>query len=108
MKLKAFFIIFKGFSVIKNCLKPQSAPLRKTEIKLGLLTKIDMLLRLLLAQKIIFLKYLELESHNYIPGVVMPSKDIKILELNQYRKAGQTPQIIHADLESLIKKSRWF
>ena len=47
---------------------------------------------------------MELESHNYIPGVVMPSKDIKILELNQYRKAGQTPQIIHADLESLIKK----
>ena len=36
--------------------------------------------------------------------VVRPSKDIKILELNQYRKVDQTPSIIHEYLESLIKK----
>ena len=27
VKLKAFFIIFKGLSVAKNCLSPESAPL---------------------------------------------------------------------------------
>ena len=27
MKQRAFFIIFKGFSVAKNCLRPESAPL---------------------------------------------------------------------------------
>ena len=27
MKQKAFFIIFKGLSVSKNCLKPENAPL---------------------------------------------------------------------------------
>ena len=39
-----------------------------------------------------------------MPSVVRPSKDIKILELNQYRKVDQTPSIIHEYLESLIKK----
>ena len=29
MKLKAFFIIFKGLSVAKNCLRPASAPLKQ-------------------------------------------------------------------------------
>ena len=28
MKQKALLIIFKGFSVAKNCLRPESAPLR--------------------------------------------------------------------------------
>ena len=28
MKLKAFFITFKGLSFAKNCLKPESAPLK--------------------------------------------------------------------------------
>ena len=28
MKLKAFFIIFKSLSVAKNCLRPESAPLK--------------------------------------------------------------------------------
>ena len=30
VKLKAFFIIFKGFSATKNCLRPESAPLMPT------------------------------------------------------------------------------
>ena len=47
---------------------------------------------------------MELESHNYIPGVVMPSQDIKILELNQYQISHRIPYISHAYLESLIKK----
>ena len=29
MKQKAFFIIFKGLSIAKNCLRPDSAPLTK-------------------------------------------------------------------------------
>ena len=29
IKWKAFFIIFRGLSVAKNCLKPESAPFRK-------------------------------------------------------------------------------
>ena len=29
MKQKAFFIIFKGLSVAKNCLRPESVPLNK-------------------------------------------------------------------------------
>ena len=34
----------------------------------------------------------------------MPSKDTKIMELNQYHKSEETPFIIYADLESLIEK----
>ena len=37
-------------------------------------------------------------------GVVMPSKDTKILEFNQYGKSDKTPCIIYADLESFIKR----
>ena len=33
MKQKAFFIIFKGLSHIKNCLRPQSAPLRSKRVQ---------------------------------------------------------------------------
>ena len=29
MKKKTFSIIFKGFSVVKNCLRPESGPLPK-------------------------------------------------------------------------------
>ena len=36
--------------------------------------------------------------------VVMPSKDTKILEFNQYRKSVKIPSIIYENLESLIKK----
>ena len=32
MKQKAFFFIFKGLSIAKNCLKPESAPLKQGEI----------------------------------------------------------------------------
>ena len=39
-------------------------------------------------------------------GVVMPSKDTKLLEFNQYWKSDKMPSIIYADLVSLIKKSR--
>ena len=28
VKQKAFFIIFKGLSIAKNCLRPENAPLR--------------------------------------------------------------------------------
>ena len=35
----------------------------------------------------------------------MPSKDTKILELNQYQKYDTAPFIIYADLECLIEKS---
>ena len=34
----------------------------------------------------------------------MPSKDTKILELNQYQKSDETPLIIYADLELIIEK----
>ena len=34
----------------------------------------------------------------------MPSKNTKILELNQYQKSDKTPSIIYADFESLIKR----
>ena len=32
VKQKAFFIIFKGLSVTKNCLSPESTPLKKMEV----------------------------------------------------------------------------
>ena len=32
VKLKAFFIIFKGISVVKSCLRPESVPLMSTII----------------------------------------------------------------------------
>ena len=34
----------------------------------------------------------------------MINEDTKILEFNQYRKSKQTPSIIYANLESLIKE----
>ena len=37
-------------------------------------------------------------------NVVMPSKNPKILEFNQYRKPDKAPFFIYADLESLIGK----
>ena len=33
MKQKAFLIIFKGFSVAKNCLRPESAPFEKLMVE---------------------------------------------------------------------------
>ena len=33
VKLKAFFFIFKGLLVVKNCLRPESAPLRSANEK---------------------------------------------------------------------------
>ena len=33
MKLKVFFVIFKGFQVAKNCLRPGSALLNKPAAK---------------------------------------------------------------------------
>ena len=32
MKSKAFFIVFKGLSDAKNCVRPESAPLKYREI----------------------------------------------------------------------------
>ena len=37
-------------------------------------------------------------------NVVLPSKDTKILEFNQYQKSDKTPFIIYSDLECLIEK----
>ena len=37
-------------------------------------------------------------------GIIMPSKDTKILEFNPYQKSDKAPSIIYADLESLIKR----
>ena len=37
MKLKVFFMIFKGLSVARNCLRPKTAPLTVLAIKRGLL-----------------------------------------------------------------------
>ena len=37
-------------------------------------------------------------------NVMMPSKDTKILEFNQYHKPDKAPFIIYPDLESLIGK----
>ena len=51
----------------------------------------------------------KLESHKnacknkHFCGVVMPSKDTKILELNQYQKSDEKPSIIYVDLACLIK-----
>ena len=37
----------------------------------------------------------------------MPSKDNKILELNQYQKSDKAPFIIYANLECLMEKIDW-
>ena len=37
MKQKAFFMIFQGISVPRNCLRPETAPLTILAIKRGLL-----------------------------------------------------------------------
>ena len=37
-------------------------------------------------------------------NVIMPSKDTKILEFNQYKKSNKAPFVIYADLECLIEK----
>ena len=37
-------------------------------------------------------------------NVIMPSKDTKILEFNQYQKSDKAPFIIYADLECIIEK----
>ena len=39
MKQKAFFMIFQGISVPRNCLRPETAPLTILAIKRGLLCK---------------------------------------------------------------------
>ena len=40
----------------------------------------------------------------YLYIFVIPSKDAKILEFNQYWQSDKIPSIIYADLESLIKE----
>ena len=45
----------------------------------------------------------KLENKDFC-DVVIASEDTKISEFNQYQKSAKTPSIIHADLESLIKK----
>ena len=40
MKLKAFFIIFQGLSISRNCLRPEILPLTILTIKTGLLCNI--------------------------------------------------------------------
>ena len=37
----------------------------------------------------------------------MPSERGNTLDFNQYMKSNKIPYIIYADIESLIKKSRW-
>ena len=37
-------------------------------------------------------------------NVVVPSKDTKILEFNQYQKSGKTSFVIYADFECLVEK----
>ena len=37
----------------------------------------------------------------------MPSERGNTLEFNQYMKSNKIPYIIYADIESLIKNSRW-
>ena len=37
-------------------------------------------------------------------GIAMPSEKDKILEFNQYMKSDKMSWIIHADIESLVKK----
>ena len=46
----------------------------------------------------------ELRENKDFCDVVMPSKDTKILEFNQYKKVDKAASIIYADHESLIKK----
>ena len=40
-----------------------------------------------------------------ICNVIMPSKDTKILEFNQYQKSNKAQYIIYADLECIIEKT---
>ena len=40
-------------------------------------------------------------------GIVMPSEKDNILEFSQYMKSDKIPYIIHANIESLIRKNRW-
>ena len=37
-------------------------------------------------------------------NVIIPIKDTKILEFNQYQKSDKAPFIIYADLECIIEK----
>ena len=52
----------------------------------------------------------KLESHKKVCenkvflNVIIPSKDTKILEFNQYQKYDESPIIIYADLECIIEK----
>ena len=58
----------------------------------------------------LFRKKQQLEFHKKVCenkdyyGVVMPSKDIKIVKFNQYKNFAKTPYIISVDLEYLIKR----
>ena len=40
----------------------------------------------------------------FFSNVIMPSADTKILEFDQYQKPDETPFIIYADLERIIKR----
>ena len=42
-------------------------------------------------------------ENKYCCGLVIPSKDAKVLEFNQYLKSDKAPCMIYGDLESLIK-----
>ena len=43
------------------------------------------------------------ENSNFC-NVIMPSKDTKMLEFNQYQKSDKAPFIIYVDLECIIEK----
>ena len=53
---------------------------------------------------------IKIESHKKVCenkdfwNVIMPSKDIKMLECNQYQKSDKTSFNIYADLECIIKR----
>ena len=48
--------------------------------------------------------YIKVCENKKFCNVIMPSKDTKVLELNQYQKSDKAPFIIYADLQCIIEK----
>ena len=48
--------------------------------------------------------HIKVHKNKCFCGIVMPSKNDKILEFNQYMKSDKMPYIIYADIESLTRK----
>ena len=83
-----------------SCSKKLSSLLRGVTSKHDVIFVVWIALILLEQKK----TWISLKSMGNLCGVVMPSEDTKMLELNQYWKSDKTPSIIYVDLVFFIKK----